>query len=168
MYDCAVAGICYAEFGVRAPKTTGSAYMYSYVTVGEFFAFVIGWNLILEYMIGTAAGASALSSCFDSLSHHAISGFMHSLGAGTQEGRGFPDVVAFIIVIAMTILLAAGVKSSVWFNNALNLVNFAAWVFVVICGLFYVEPNIWKTEGVLPFGASGVKIKFITNLQIQF
>ena len=61
--------------------------MYSYVTVGEFFAFIIGWNLILEYMIGTAAGASALSSCFDSLSHHAISSFMHSIGAGTQEGE---------------------------------------------------------------------------------
>ena len=138
--------------------------MYSYVTVGEFFAFVIGWNLILEYMIGTAAGASALSSCFDSLSHHAISSFMHSLGAGTQEGRGFPDVVAFIIVIAMTILLAAGVKSSVWFNNALNLVNFAAWVFVVICGLFYVEPAIWETEGVLPYGASGVTSSTFLNL----
>ncbi|CAG2180922.1 unnamed protein product, partial [Oppiella nova] len=66
----------FSEFGVRVPNTTGSAYMYSYVTVGEFIAFVIGWNMVLEYLIGTAAGSAAISACIDSLYggaiHHAM------------------------------------------------------------------------------------------------
>lgn len=72
---------------MRVPKTTGSAYTYSYVTVGEFVAFFIGWNLILEYLIGTAAGASALSSMADSLANRSISHFMTS-HIGTLNGLG--------------------------------------------------------------------------------
>lgn len=93
--------MCYAEFGVRVPKTTGSAYTYSYVTVGEFVAFFIGWNLILEYLIGTAAGASALSSMADSLTNRSISHFMTS-HIGTLNGLGEASPQASSLCVLIT------------------------------------------------------------------
>ncbi|XP_041959908.1 probable cationic amino acid transporter [Alosa sapidissima] len=155
-----LSGVCYAEFGVRVPKTTGSAYTYSYVTVGEFVAFFIGWNLILEYLIGTAAGASALSSMFDSLANHSISGFMIS-HIGTLNGLGkgeesYPDLLALVIAILVTVVVALGVKNSVGFNNVLNVINLVVWVFMMIAGLFFVNGANWDEGRFLPFGWSGV------------
>uniref|UniRef100_A0A671SRC0 Probable cationic amino acid transporter n=1 Tax=Sinocyclocheilus anshuiensis TaxID=1608454 RepID=A0A671SRC0_9TELE len=139
-----LSGVCYAEFGVRVPKTTGSAYTYSYVTVGEFVAFFIGWNLILEYLIGTAAGASALSSMFDSLANHTIS----------QES--YPDLLALLIAMVVTVIVGLGVKNSVSFNNVLNVVNLVVWVFMVLAGLFFLSGANWEDGRFLPYGWSGV------------
>ncbi|XP_028930410.1 probable cationic amino acid transporter [Ornithorhynchus anatinus] len=155
-----LSGVCYAEFGVRVPKTTGSAYTYSYVTVGEFVAFFIGWNLILEYLIGTAAGASALSSMFDSLANHSISHWMTD-SVGTLNGLGqgeesYPDLLALVIAVIVTIIVALGVKNSVGFNNVLNVLNLAVWVFIMIAGLFFVNGNNWAEGLFLPHGWSGV------------
>uniref|UniRef100_A0A8C2NI44 Cationic amino acid transporter C-terminal domain-containing protein n=1 Tax=Capra hircus TaxID=9925 RepID=A0A8C2NI44_CAPHI len=155
-----LSGVCYAEFGVRVPKTTGSAYTYSYVTVGEFVAFFIGWNLILEYLIGTAAGASALSSMFDSLANHTISrwmvdsvGTLNGLGKGEQS---YPDLLALVIAIIVTIIVALGVKNSVGFNNVLNVLNLAVWVFIMIAGFFFINGKYWAEGQFLPYGWSGV------------
>ncbi|XP_046397348.1 probable cationic amino acid transporter [Ischnura elegans] len=148
-------GACYAEFGVRVPHTTGSAYMYSYVTVGEFIAFVIGWNMVLEYLIGTSACACALSACFDSLADGAISESVAG-AVGTILGRP-PDFLAFGITILMTFIMAAGVRKSLAFNNVLNALNLAVWVFVMTAGLFYVDSRNWSEhKGFLPYGWSGV------------
>ncbi|KAG2462473.1 probable cationic amino acid transporter [Polypterus senegalus] len=155
-----LSGVCYAEFGVRVPKTTGSAYTYSYVTVGEFVAFFIGWNLILEYLIGTAAGASALSSMFDSLANHSISNWMIK-NVGTLNGLGkgeqsYPDLLALVIAILVTIIVALGVKNSVGFNNVLNVINLLVWIFMMIAGLFFVDGRNWDGGLFLPYGWSGV------------
>ncbi|XP_075362984.1 solute carrier family 7 member 14 isoform X2 [Mycteria americana] len=155
-----LSGVCYAEFGVRVPKTTGSAYTYSYVTVGEFVAFFIGWNLILEYLIGTAAGASALSSMFDSLANHTISHWMiNSVGTLNGLGKGeesYPDLLALVIAVIVTIIVAMGVKNSVGLNNVLNVINLAVWIFIMIAGLFYVKGHNWSEGQFLPFGWPGV------------
>ncbi|XP_056155222.1 probable cationic amino acid transporter [Lampris incognitus] len=155
-----LSGVCYAEFGVRVPKTTGSAYTYSYVTVGEFVAFFIGWNLILEYLIGTAAGASALSSMFDSLANHSISNYMIT-HLGTLRGLGtgedtYPDLLALSIALLVTVIVALGVRNSVGVNNVLNMVNLVVWVFMVLAGLFFVSASNWESGRFLPFGWSGV------------
>ncbi|KYM81870.1 PREDICTED: cationic amino acid transporter 2 [Atta cephalotes] len=148
-------GACYAEFGVRVPHTTGSAYMYSYVTVGELIAFIIGWNMVLEYLIGTSACACALSACLDALANGAISGAIAN-SVGTILGRP-PDFLAFVITILMMLLMAAGVKKSLVFNNVLNAINLAVWVFVMAAGMFYVDSNNWSEHnGALPYGWSGV------------
>ncbi|XP_037311996.2 probable cationic amino acid transporter [Pungitius pungitius] len=155
-----LSGVCYAEFGVRVPKTTGSAYTYSYVTVGEFVAFFIGWNLILEYLIGTAAGASALSSMFDSLANHSISDYMIThLGTLRGLGKGedtYPDLLALFIALLVTGVVALGVRNSVGFNNVLNVVNLVVWVFMIIAGLFFLSPSNWGGGRFLPYGWSGV------------
>ncbi|MED6234871.1 hypothetical protein ATANTOWER_005832 [Ataeniobius toweri] len=155
-----LSGVCYAEFGVRVPKTTGSAYTYSYVTVGEFVAFFIGWNLILEYLIGTAAGASALSSMFDSLANHSISNYMIThLGTLRGLGKGedtYPDLLALFIALLVTVIIALGVRNSVGFNNVLNIVNLVVWVFMIIAGLFFLSASNWEGGNFLPYGWSGV------------
>jgi solute carrier family 7 (cationic amino acid transporter), member 14 len=146
-------GACYAEFGVRVPHTSGSAYMYSYVSVGEFVAFVIGWNMILEYLIGTSACACALSASFDSLLNGAISNSISGT-FGTVFGRP-PDFIAFTITLLMTCVLACGASKSVMFNNVLNTINLAAWVFIMVAGLFYVDTSNWSEhDGFLPYGVS--------------
>ena len=154
-----LSGLCYAEFGSRVPKTTGSAYTYSYVTVGEVWAFFIGWNLILEYMIGTAADAAALSGSFD----YAI-GFLvrkwtlKNVGVFHTSYLGdYPDFLSFIFTIVVTIVLAFGVRESARFTVTFNIFNIAVVLFIIVTGLFYIEPKNWtEGKGFFPYGASGV------------
>ncbi|CAB1333157.1 unnamed protein product [Coregonus sp. 'balchen'] len=142
-----LAGLCYAEFGARVPKT-GSAYLYSYVTVGEIWAFITGWNLILSYVIGTASVARAWSSTFDNLVEQKISVFFRSSMA--MEVRGgvlaeYPDLFALILVFTGINLVVLG--------------------FIIISGFVKGDTDNWNltqdnftfgSGGFAPFGLSGI------------
>lgn len=154
-----LSGLCYAEFGARVPKTTGSAYAYSYVTVGEIWAFIIGWNLILEYMIGTAADARALSACFDYVIGNVIRNLtLTYIGEINTPGLGtYPDILSFIVTIIVTVVLAIGVKQSSTFSTIFNILNILVVVFVVAAGIYFVDTRNWtEGKGFFPYGVSGV------------
>ena len=154
-----LSGLCYAEFGSRVPQTTGSAYTYSYVTVGEIWAFFIGWNLILEYMIGTAADAAALSGSFDyAIGFYVRNWTLENIGPFQTPYLGdYPDILSFVFTIIVTIVLAFGVRESARFTVTFNILNILVIIFIIVTGLFYIDPENWtRGKGFFPYGASGV------------
>lgn len=150
-----LAGLCYAEFGARVPKT-GSAYVYTYVTIGEFMAFIIGWNLILEYVIGTSSVARAFSSYFDSLIDNKIQHFFREYLPMNIDGLSkYPDFFAFAITLLITAVLAIGVKESSRMNNLFTGVNLCVVVFIIIAGSIKADFKNWNlTEADLPLNSS--------------
>ncbi|XP_002129428.2 high affinity cationic amino acid transporter 1-like [Ciona intestinalis] len=138
-----LSGLCYAEFGARVPKA-GSGYVYSYVTVGECCAFVIGWNLILSYVIGAASVARAWTGNFDALIDNKIKTYMLECCSMDVPGLAeYPDLFSFVIVMILTALIAFGVKEFAMVNKIFTVLNIGVILFVVIAGMTQADLHNW-------------------------
>ncbi|XP_076670973.1 cationic amino acid transporter 2 isoform X2 [Andrena cerasifolii] len=163
------AGLCYAEFGARVPRA-GSAYVYSYVTVGEFTAFLIGWTLILEYVIGSASVVRGLSTYVDALFNNSMrNAFESAAHIDISHLSSYPDFFAFGVTLIFSAALAFGAKESSVANNFFTLVNLLVVIFVIIAGSFKADVTNWKTKppcteescdygtgGFAPYGIVGI------------
>ena len=151
---CSFAALCYAEFAAMIP-IAGSAYTYSYATLGEIFAWMIGWDLILEYAVGSMTVAIGWSGYFQRI----LSGFgwhlpvWMSAAPAAAEGAVI-NLPAIIIVLLIMILLVVGVRESARFNAAMVAVKVAAVLFFIAAGAWYVKPENWTPF--MPYQWAGV------------
>ncbi|MDI9341869.1 MAG: amino acid permease [Sediminibacterium sp.] len=151
---CLFASLCYAEFASVLP-VEGSAYAYAYGTVGELFAWFIGWNLILEYMMGATTVAVAWSGYFVKLLHLFHIDFPIWLcndlataidkchAAGIDPPSFAFNLPAFIITWIVTGILVKGIKEAASTNNIIVIVKIAVVLFVILVGAFYINTDNW-------------------------
>jgi APA family basic amino acid/polyamine antiporter len=140
---CAFSGLCYAEFSAMVP-VAGSAYTYAYATMGEFIAWIIGWDLILEYALSVATVAVRWSGYFVSLARDVGIAIPPALAAPPPEGLF--NLPAAVIVLVVAALLVIGIKQSADTNTLLVAIKSVVLVVFVVAGAAYV-----KRENLIPF-----------------
>ncbi len=160
---CVFAALCYAEFASMVP-IAGSAYTYAYVTLGELFAWIIGWDLILEYAVASGAVAHGWSHYFqDFISIFGwhlpkaltIAPFDFDTAAGqfVRTGSLF-DLPAIVITAIVTWVLVKGIRESATFNATMVGIKIAIVLFVIGVGAFFINPANWHPFA--PFGYGGI------------
>lgn len=160
---CIFAALCYAEFASMVP-VAGSAYTYAYATLGELFAWIIGWDLVLEYAVGSATVATGWSGYFQNVLLKLNlqlplalreSPWKYDVATGdfiaTQSIINLP---AIIIVCIVTAVLVKGIQESANFNATMVGIKLAAVLFVIGVGVFYLNPANWHPFA--PFGWTGL------------
>src|SRR5881409_1838887 len=160
---CIFAALCYAEFASMVP-VAGSAYTYAYATMGELFAWIIGWDLILEYAVASSTVAHGWSHYFQALLDqfnihlplvvtNAPFDYDPATGHLAMTGTWF-DLPAIVIAAIITCVLVIGIKESAGFNAFMVIVKLAIVFFVIAVGAFYVNPANWKPFA--PYGLTGI------------
>jgi basic amino acid/polyamine antiporter, APA family len=160
---CIFAALCYAEFASMVP-VAGSAYTYAYATLGELFAWIIGWDLVLEYGVASSAVATGWSGYFQNvLAKLGVqlpavlreSPWRYDVTAGDFVSTGsFVNLPAVIITMIVTVILVKGIQESASFNAAMVGIKVAAVLFVIAVGVFFIDPANWKPFA--PYGWTGL------------
>jgi APA family basic amino acid/polyamine antiporter len=187
---CGFAALCYAEFAAMVP-ISGSAYTYAYASLGEFVAWIIGWDLIVEYAVGNIGVAIGWSGYFRELLRHfgldlpawlatdfrSAADAARAVAAGATDPAttylasavssapqilGVPFIAnlpAFLVVVAITVILVIGIRESATSNNAMVLLKIGIILFFLAVGSFFVKPSLWTeptTGGFAPNGFAGI------------
>jgi APA family basic amino acid/polyamine antiporter len=153
---CGLSALAYAEFASSIP-VAGSIYTYSYATLGELFAWVIGWDLLLEYGLATSAVSAGWSGYLQSLLGSLDLALPTVLTAAPGAIAGVHtlfNLPAFLIMMAVTTLVSLGVKESTRVNNIMVSIKLAVLVLVIVLGVSHVQPGNWHPF--LPKGWGGV------------
>ncbi len=157
---CAFAGLCYAEFAAMIP-IAGSAYAYSYVTMGELVAWIIGWALIMEYALGAATVSIAWSEYLNKLfdggipyewSHSPFESFTDSAGV---LHKGIINAPALVILLLLTLLLIKGTQESAMVNAVIVFIKVAIVILFIVLGWQYIRPEN-HTPYMIPEGTAAV------------
>lgn len=149
---CMLVGLCYAEFASSIP-TSGSAYAYTYVSLGEIVAHLVGWSLIIGYTLSTATVAGGWSAYFNSLLKEIGIHLPNKFTAIPSNG-GIINVPAVLVVLLVTLLLSRGTKESKKINNFMVIIKLTIIVLFICVGVFYIKPENWHPF--MPFGVKGV------------
>lgn len=136
---CAFAGLCYAEFASMIP-VAGSAYTYSYATMGEFVAWIIGWDLVLEYALGAATVGVSWGSYLNKLLMQFGVAIPPEFSSAPSEG-GIINLPAIFIVSLLSLLLIRGTKESAFVNNILVVMKLIVVIIFIVLGWQYINPD---------------------------